>query len=208
MLPRFALNRASTDTAEFTSDYGLTESILAAYIMGAGEFGPIEVIGGVRVEATDVRSYGFAIRTVAGAIVPSVITADGDYTEALPSLLVNYRPSEDWVIRGAITRAMGRPGYEQIAPRTTYGENGNTINVSIGNPDLIARKSWNYDASVEFYPSPLTVLAALGVLQGHQRPDHVADHDVQRTDRDPRRAQPARAWRHQPVARGNGAEGL
>ena len=156
---RFAINAASTTTAQFASDYDLTETILAAYIMGSAEFGPVEVIGGVRVESTDIDSSGFVLKSTP-TLTASRVESGGDYTEALPSLLVNYRPNDQWVIRGAVTRALGRPGYEQIAPRSTYGENGNTATVSIGNPDLVARKSWNYDASVEFYPSPLTMLAA------------------------------------------------
>src|SRR6185436_1597039 len=78
---RFALNRVSTDTADFSSDYNLTETILAGYLMGSGEFGPVEVIGGVRVESTDITSFGYAIRTVTingtPTIVPSPVEAGG-----------------------------------------------------------------------------------------------------------------------------------
>jgi TonB-dependent receptor len=157
---QFKLNVASTQTAEYASDYDLTETILAGYVMATGEFGPVEVIGGVRVEATDIDSSGYVLTGTGTAITGTRVSSGGDYTEVLPSLLVNYRPNDQLVLRGAVTRAMGRPGYEQIAPRSTYGENGNTASVKIGNPDLVARKSWNYDASIEYYPAPLTVLAA------------------------------------------------
>ncbi|MBI1339045.1 TonB-dependent receptor [bacterium] len=154
---RFALNTGNTFTAGFASDYALTEQILAAYGMATGEFGPLQVIGGVRVEQTDIDSSGFLLR---GVTTPGRVNAGGDYTEVLPALLVNYRPSDSWVARGAVTRALGRPDYDQIAPRSTFSENGAIGSLSIGNPDLVARKSWNYDASIEWYPNALTAVSA------------------------------------------------
>ena len=154
---RFTPNTAANFTSNFASDYDLTESIIAGYIMATGEFGPWEVIGGVRIEATDVESSGYLLR---GTTSQTRVNAGGDYTEALPALLVNFRPGDEWVFRGALTRALGRPDYNQIAPRSTYGENGAIGSVSIGNPDLVARKAWNYDLGVEWYPDQLTALSA------------------------------------------------
>lgn len=154
---RFTPNTAANFTSNFASDYDLRESILAGYIMAAGFIGPWEVIGGVRVENTDVDSSGYLLR---GTTSQTRVSSGGDYTEVLPGLLVNFRPTDEWVIRGAITRAMGRPDYSQIAPRSTYSENGAIGSVSIGNPDLVARKSWNYDLGIEWYPDQLTALSA------------------------------------------------
>lgn len=154
---RFALNTASTFTAGRASDYDLTEDILAGFVMATVERGPLQAIGGVRVEATSVDSSGFLLQ---GTTTANRVDSSGDYTELLPALLINYRPNDAWVVRGAITRALGRPGYDAIAPRSTYGENGTIGTLSIGNPDLVARKSWNYDASLEWYPNPLTAFSA------------------------------------------------
>lgn len=153
----FALNPASTFTAGFASDYSLTEDIAAGYVMATVDHGAVQVIGGVRVEATNVDSTGYLLQ---GSATSTPVDSGGDYTEVLPALLVNYRPDDTWVIRGAITRALGRPGYDAIAPRSTYGENGTIATLNIGNPDLVARKSWNYDASVEWYPTSLTAVSA------------------------------------------------
>ncbi|MDP3740595.1 MAG: TonB-dependent receptor [Hyphomonadaceae bacterium] len=154
---RFTPNTAANFTSNFASDYDLKESILAGYVMASGEFGPWELIGGVRIEATDVDSSGYLLR---GATSQSRVNAGGDYTETLPALLVNFRPDEAWVVRAAVTRALGRPDYNQIAPRSTFSQNGAIGSVSIGNPDLVARKSWNYDLGVEWYPDQLTALSA------------------------------------------------
>ncbi len=154
---RFTPNTAANFTSNFASDYNLTESILAGYIMASGYFGPWEVIGGVRIENTDVDSSGYLLQ---GTTSQTRVNSGGDYTETLPGLLVNFRPTEEWVLRGAVTRAMGRPDYNQIAPRSTFSENGAIGRVSIGNPDLVARKSWNYDLGIEWYPDQLTALSA------------------------------------------------
>ncbi len=154
---RFTPNTAANFTSNFASDYDLKESILAGYVMGSGAFGPWEVIGGVRVENTDVESAGYLLR---GTTSQTRVSSRGDYTEVLPGLLVNYRPGDAWVFRAAVTRALGRPDYNQIAPRSTYGENGAIGSVSVGNPDLLARKSWNYDLGVEWYPDQLTAVSA------------------------------------------------
>jgi len=154
---RFTPNTAANFTANFASDYDLTETILAGYIMASVQFGPWETIAGVRVESTDVDSSGFLLR---GTTSPTRVSSQGDYTEALPGLLVNFRPADEWVFRAALTRAMGRPDYSQIAPRSTFSENGAIGSVSIGNPDLVARKSWNYDLGAEWYPNQLTALSA------------------------------------------------
>jgi len=148
----FELNGVST----LGSDYGIEETILAGYGMTTGEFGPVQVIGGVRVEYTDVSSEGYAL----GVDGNPRIQAGGDYTEVLPALLVNYRPNDAIVVRGAITRALGRPDYDTIAPRTTFSDDGLNASISVGNPDLKPRKSWNYDVSAEWYPNRLTALSA------------------------------------------------
>jgi TonB-dependent receptor len=62
----------------------------------------------------------------------------------------------DLVARAAVTTAVGRPEFDAIAPRSQLGiEDNPTIGtigrLSIGNPDLKARRSVNYDAALEWY---------------------------------------------------------
>ncbi len=149
----FTQNAKSTFTSGFASDYSLREDILAGFVMATAELGNTEVIGGARLESTNIDSSGYLLE---GATTSSRVNSSGDYTEILPALLVNYRPNDDWVLRAAVTRALGRPGYDQIAPRSSFGENGTIGTLSIGNPDLLPRRAWNYDLSLEWYPRPLT----------------------------------------------------
>lgn len=153
---RFQLDTAGQLVSEYSADYDLKETTLAAYVMGVTRVGDVEIIGGVRVESTDIDSSGFLL----GSGTPTRVEDGGDYAEWLPSLLINYRPTESLVFRAAVTRALGRPGYNAIAPSSRFDDSNGTIGtLSVGNPDLLPRKSWNYDLSAEWYPNALTAVS-------------------------------------------------
>lgn len=138
------------------SDYSVSEKISAAYVMGGTVFNELELIAGVRFEKTDINSTGFALKNG----VATRVTAGGDYTNVMPSLIANYRFNDNFVTRAGITRALGRPDFDTIAPRSTISDDGGPIaSVNIGNPDLTPRKSWNYDLSFEWYPDDLSILS-------------------------------------------------
>ncbi|MEZ5987392.1 MAG: TonB-dependent receptor [Hyphomonas sp.] len=152
----FTLNESDGFVNSYASDYDITETVLAGYLMGVKQVGPVEMIGGVRVESTNVDSSGYLF--VDGGA--EKVSDGGDYINWLPSLLANWDVTDSVKVRGAITRALGRPDYDTIAPRSSYSEELGIGALSIGNPDLKARVSWNYDASIEWYPDDLTLLSA------------------------------------------------
>jgi len=152
----FKVDPGDNFVADNAADYGVEESVLAAYAMGSMTIDQLEVIAGVRFEATDIKSYGNALDNG----VATRINAEADYSNVMPSLIANYRFNESFVARAAITRALGRPDFETIAPRATISDDGGPIAaVNIGNPDLTPRKSTNYDISLEWYPRPLSILS-------------------------------------------------
>lgn len=154
---RFVLDAAGNFDFEYFADYDITETVLAAYGMGVAQVGSAEIIAGVRVESTEVDSIGY----LRDNGVATRIHAGNDYVDWLPALIVNWRPTDALVVRGAITRALGRPEYDDIAPNSRYDDSAGAIaTLSIGNPDLRARTSWNYDASIEWYPNRLTLVSA------------------------------------------------
>ena len=152
----FEFNDGDTFASNFAGDYDITEDIYAAYVMGSKLFGDVQFVGGVRVERTDVSSRGY-LRNGDDA---ELVRASGDYTSVLPSLIANWRVGDDWIVRGAVTRALGRPNYDAISPASNYNEEAGEGSLSIGNPGLKARNSWNYDLSIEWYPNDLTLLSA------------------------------------------------
>lgn len=152
----FVLDAAGQLVSEYSADYDLKETTLAAYAMGVTTVGDLEIVGGMRVESTNIDSSGFLL----GSGAPTRVEDGGDYVEWLPSLLLNYRPTDSLIFRAAVTRALGRPGYNAIAPSSRFDDSNGTIGkLSVGNPDLLPRKAWNYDLSAEWYPNALTALS-------------------------------------------------
>lgn len=153
----FASNTDDDFVSSNAADYGVEETVTALYLMGSRQWDALELIGGVRVERTEVDSRG---RVLNGGIANHV-NAGGDYDNVLPSLIANYRFSDTLVMRSGITRAIGRPDFDTIAPRATVSDDGGPIaGISVGNPDLEPRSAWSYDLALEWYPNPLSILSA------------------------------------------------
>jgi TonB-dependent receptor len=78
------------------------------------------------------------------------------YTDWLPSVNLRFDFSETTVGRVSVYKAVVRPRVEEVAFRVAI-EDGEA---ELGNPDLNPFSSWNYDASISFYPTELSVLSA------------------------------------------------
>lgn len=140
--------------ASTTSDFTTEENILAAYAMANLTFGDVTVIGGLRVEHTDVSSEAFDL--VNGTTARPVVR-DGSYAHYLPGLHIQYRAEgSPFVARAAWTNTIGRPEYPDIAATRTITrvESSPGVfdgSVEQGNPDLEAYESMNFDLSLEYY---------------------------------------------------------
>lgn len=154
--------------ASASNDWVINEDVYAAYGMFKMSVGGLTLTGGVRVEYTDFSSDGNAVELFeegdeySGAeladdlVVIERISASRNYTDVLPSLNLRYDVTDEIVARAAVSRSIVRPLFEDVASRISV-EDGEA---EIGNPDLEPYNSWNYDASLEFYPSELSVLSA------------------------------------------------
>ena len=137
------------------SDYDLTERVLAGYAMANVDFGRVRVIGGWRIEHTETDVEGF--RLASGVVTP--VSQSGDYTNFLPNLHLQFRPSADVVLRAAYTHTLGRPQYPQLRPggeleflELSPGRFDGAL--SEGNVDLKPFLSENFDVSAEWYFAP------------------------------------------------------
>jgi TonB-dependent receptor len=160
----FAFDEPTTFMSEYQSDFTLRERVAAAYAMARVDVGKARFIGGLRAEATDVDSSAFSILQQGSQLTHQPISGSGAYTTWLPSILATFDLRRDVIARAAFSTAVGRPEYDAIAPRARVGIEDNptigTIGVlSIGNPDLEARESRNYDASLEWYFDDGSLLA-------------------------------------------------
>lgn len=160
----FEFNAEDTFVNEFQNDFTLRERIAAGYLMGKVRFGRIGLIGGVRVEDTDVNASAFTIVEDGGNLGAEPIRDGGSYTNVLPSIIASVELPYDLVLRASFTEALGRPEYDAIAPRSSLEIEddpaiGTIGTLTIGNPDLEARESTNYDLSLEWYFEDGSVLA-------------------------------------------------
>jgi len=156
------------------------EEELAGYVQGRLDIGKVEVIGGVRFSQIRVNSafgngtlFYAADGTFDQAFYDaSLVIVQGKATQfsTLPRVLVNWRPSEDIVMRAGYFMSIARPQVRYLTSMQSvaldlqpfYGPNGNQpqLNVGTGNPDLKPARTHNFDLSAEYYMSDTSVLKA------------------------------------------------
>jgi len=148
----FNYREAATLADTLASDYRISERITAAYAMANLKFGNATIVPGVRIERT---ASTFAAKTITD---DSTIDQDydsfgsKDYTDIFPGVNFRYDIGDNLSFRAAVTRAIGRPNYEDIAPYVMVeDEGGGRYAVTMGNPDLEPLSSTNLDAALEYY---------------------------------------------------------
>lgn len=148
-----------------TSDYVLTENIVAAYGSAQYSWNGWFASVGMRYEHT-----GEAVDTsdtVSSVITP--VSRSGGYDNLMPNLQVRYQVTDDVRVHLAITKTIGRPDFSDYAPGRTDSYDSNGVPVISGtNFDLGPREATNYDISLEYYLSDGIV--SLGVF--HKDIDH------------------------------------
>jgi len=152
------------DVAENTmisliEDYSASEDVLAGYLMATMDVGNLRVIAGARVERTDFEAGGWMVDLDEdGVLTASRSAAASSYTSVLPGLHLRYDTDGDWVLRGAITKTIARPGFADISPRVSI--NRDDEEVELGNPQLDPYESLNFDLSFERYIGDSGILSA------------------------------------------------
>jgi len=144
-----------------------SERIYAGYLMNSVELGRLRVNLGLRLEATRSAYAGHvaAADSASGTTSVSQVSGTQNYTNLFPSVQLRYAVDQNTNVRIAVTRAIARPNYSDLAP-SLQGDTDSIYrlqysNLSAGNPDLRPEHSWNYDLLLErFLP------AVGGVLSG------------------------------------------
>lgn len=187
-----AFDRALRETPQyFTEDVegnlssGLTgnqdfkETISAYYIMGHVDLGALSVMGGVRVETTEVEGEGALVtvtpeeRARRAAWVGPVTDAElsrrtlaefsgrqrrkGESRDVFPGVHLKYEPLPKLITRLSYSTNIGRPSIGQLIPRTSVNYENNTL--SSNNPDLRAQYADNFDLALEYYFEPAGVVS-------------------------------------------------
>lgn len=142
-----------------TADYTAEEKILGMFGMAKYVQDGTTLIWGLRVETTNFTSQAPTVSRTG-----AVTTASGKtgYVDFFPNVTLRQAFTPNLILRAALSRAINRPNFPQIAPRILETTEGNTVRVEFGNPGLNPTLANNADAGLEYYIRPLGLIAVNG----------------------------------------------
>ena len=126
----------------------IEEDILAAYAMATTHFDGGNIVYGARVEMTDYTTAGPDL----------AIAYSDDYVNVLPSVHVNFDLRDDLKFRVSASTGLSRPTYTELRASAAVDPTSRTV--SGGNPTLDPETTWGFDASLEWYFAPASLLSA------------------------------------------------
>jgi len=156
----FSVDPIQTLVNNAGGDYNLVERIGAGYIMNVISFGRFRLNTGVRFESTTENVLGNVLSQddQGNFLGISSLTKSFTYVDTLPSAELRIGLWTDGALRLAYGRGIARPQFGDLAPNlslTIASETGGRNTSSIGNPNLKATFSNNYDILFEQYLKPL-----------------------------------------------------
>ncbi len=155
---------------ELAENYNATEMVSAAYLRFDQKLGEqFDAMVGVRFEQTHNEYEGMIYDnsyveddddTNDDLALQSTGTKTKDYLNVLPSILLRYRPIKNFNVKASFTQTIARPRYFDLVPFQAIEHDGSELNLEMGNPDLEATTSSNFDLMAEYF------LPNIGVLSG------------------------------------------
>jgi len=132
----------------------IAEDTHSGYLMAhfKGNQQPVDGNFGGRVVETRDQVSGY--QSIPGTAGISPIALDNTYLDALPSINLRYELLKGLFLRGAASKSVTRPDFNQLSPSLTL--NSVQRNGSAGNPALKPIRSDNLDLAVEKYFNPTT----------------------------------------------------
>jgi iron complex outermembrane receptor protein len=136
----------------------VNEIVTAGYLQG--NFKGDKYHGNVGVRVVDTQDSSQFFETV-GSLAPTLVDIKHDYLKALPSFNYAYDVSDQVVFHLGAAEVIARPRYSDLAGATSVSQPlaGFTGNAGGGNPNLKPYDSYNYEATVEWYFKPGSVLS-------------------------------------------------
>jgi iron complex outermembrane recepter protein len=110
---------------------------------------------GVRHVQTDLTTTGYTFQSGGGVVL---LTLDNDYSDTLPSFNLVYDISDELLVRLSGAKVMTRPNLGNLAPGAAVSVSGNNRTVTAGNPFLDPFRAKAYDASIEWYFAPESLI--------------------------------------------------
>ena len=143
---------------EIAGNYNAKEDIRAAYIRYNQKIGKQWLlVGGIRMEQTEVKYQGFITDIKNDAVTPTG-TETQKFNNWMPSLLIKYSPTKLWNLKFGITNTIARPRYFDLVPYQIINQEDKEI--KLGNPNLKPTQSLNIDLMAERYFKNVGLLEA------------------------------------------------
>lgn len=140
-------------------NYKAKEQIVAGYLRWDQNLSNnMLLILGLRAENTHIDYTGNKMIELDGDVASNEVSKTNSYFNLFPSVTLKYNVDEDLVLRGAFTTALARPNYYNLVPYTSISQDAGEI--SVGNPNLKATYSYNFDIMGEYYFSSVGILSA------------------------------------------------
>jgi iron complex outermembrane receptor protein len=112
---------------------------------------------GMRYVHTGQKSTGLSSATVSGVTVNTPATVERTYDDWLPAINVALFPTENVIVRGAISKVLTRPSLGSLTPGGSV--DGFNYRVTFGNPQLDPFRATAFDLSAEWYFAPQSIFS-------------------------------------------------
>jgi TonB-dependent receptor len=145
------------DLSELAGNFTASEQIFGGYAMLEQNIGKkFLLVAGVRVEQTNLEYEGNAYDDEEETL-NATDKVESDYLNILPGIHMKYNLQPRTLLRFAWTNTLARPNYFDLVP---FREIADGEELTIGNPDLEATTSMNFDLMAEHY------FGTVGILSG------------------------------------------
>ena len=149
-------------TGPNAGNFDLVEKVSAGYVMDTINFSKIRIVGGLRIEGTNLFTDTYTCDAVCQntAVQQGSVSLrlNGSYINFLPSGSVRYDLGHDTDVRVVYSRALSRPDPQDIAQAYSVTIHQQPYSESLGNANLKAEKANNYDLLMEHYLKPFGIL--------------------------------------------------
>ena len=116
--------------------------------------------GNIGLRWVDTRFETFGSEVAGGVVTP--ISAKNGTSHFLPRINLSANPVQDVVFRASYGQDINRPDFNDLSLSVNFPTGPNNA-VNIGNPNLVPEEVTSYDASVDWYFAPSSVIS-IGVF--------------------------------------------
>lgn len=158
-----AFDKESIVDEFLAGNYDVKEQVYAGYAMINQTLSDkLSVLAGIRIENTEIETTGnlvvFDDNGDFDQAASGEIKDDNSYVNILPGVHFKYNVSNNTILRFAWTNTLARPNYIDLVPfRNVVREDDE---ISLGNPELSATKSMNFDIMAEHYFKSVGIISA------------------------------------------------